>query len=85
MYGEDGHHAEIKCSVLPTRYTSDTDIIKIQEDRENAIIGYAVGEYYTSVGDLPRALDWLTRYHTFINSFNFTSTVPEKWRSLHAV
>jgi len=85
IYGDDGYHANIKCTILPTRYTRDTDVLRLREDRENAVIAYAAAEYFLTVLDMQSAIHWISRYNQFASTLNFKSTIPEKWRRLHEV
>lgn len=49
--------AEVTAVMVPNRYTSDTDRIKLRQDMEWATINFAVGEYYASRGDAKRAIE----------------------------
>lgn len=49
--------AEVTAVMIPSRYTSDTDRIKLRNDLEWATVNFAVGEYYASRGDAKRAIE----------------------------
>jgi hypothetical protein len=53
---------EITCVVIPKRYTSDTDRVKLREEFKWAVVNYAVSEYYASRGDAKRAVDYFSKY-----------------------
>ena len=58
----DSGMLEITCSVVPDRYTLDTDRVKLREQYNHAAVYFAVGEYYASRGDAKRALKWHRKY-----------------------
>lgn len=53
---------EITMVVVPERYSSGTDRIKLREEFKWAAVDYAVGEYYASRGDTQRAADYHGKY-----------------------
>lgn len=83
IYPIDGYHLDLKCVIVPKRYTTESEIIKLREDRESAVISYAVGEYYLNNKDPERAAEWLGRYNKFAASLHMHSTIPDKWRRLY--
>ena len=46
---------ELNCAVIPDRYTTSTDRIKLRDDFQKATIHYAVSEYWASRGDAAEA------------------------------
>lgn len=48
---------EINAVIIPDRYSSDEDRVKLREEFKWAAVHYAVGEYYASRGDAKRATD----------------------------
>ncbi len=53
---------EITCVVIPERYESDTDRVKLRDEFKWATVNYAVSEYYASRGDAKRSVDYFNRY-----------------------
>ena len=65
VYPRSGSNADVidfKCVVIPDRYTSDTDRIKLRDEYKWAVVHYAVSEYYAGRGDKPRAMDHYNIY-----------------------
>ncbi len=58
---------ELTVAVIPERYTSGTDRVKIRDDFKWAVVHYAVSEYWASRGDAVSALDHFQKYLTAIN------------------
>lgn len=79
MYSESGYQVELKCAVLPQRYTRDTEILQIRSDWEDALVNYAVAEYFTSVGDLEKATQWFGEYNKYARRFGHRTTMPDRW------
>jgi len=52
----DGSILEIWSVMIPSRYTEDTDRIKLRDTWEWAAAHYAVGEYYASIGEVKQAI-----------------------------
>jgi hypothetical protein len=53
---------EIRCVIIPERYKTDTDRVKLREEFKWATVHYAVSEYYASRGDARRASDYFSKY-----------------------
>ena len=53
---------QFQCVVIPDRYTSDTDRIKLRDEYKWAVVHYAVSEYYAGRGDKPRAMEHFNIY-----------------------
>lgn len=47
---------ELTCVVIPGRYSSDADRIKLRDEFKWAAVHFAVGEYYASRGDAQQAM-----------------------------
>jgi hypothetical protein len=60
--GADTDILELTAVMVPTRYTRDTDRLRVRRDLEWAAAHYAVGEYYASRGDARSAIDHHTQY-----------------------
>jgi hypothetical protein len=46
---------ELTCAVIPARYTTSTDRIKLPSDFQKAVVHYAVSDYWASRGDVMQA------------------------------
>jgi hypothetical protein len=61
----DTEMLEVKAVLIPKRYTTDTDRIKLRDSYQWAAVHYAVGEYWASRGDAQSAImhhnDYLKR------------------------
>ena len=57
-----GELLEIDAVVIPKRYTSDTDRIKLRDKFEWAAVHYAVSEYWASRGDAQTAVGHFNKY-----------------------
>jgi hypothetical protein len=79
MYGESGYQVELKCAVLPERYTRDTEVLQIRSDWEDALVNYAVAEYFTSVQDLEKAANWFAEYNKYAGQFGHRTKMPDRW------
>lgn len=53
---------ELTCVMIPERYASDDDRIKLRESFKKATVHYAVSEYYASRGDAKEATAHFKRY-----------------------
>lgn len=53
---------DLTCMVIPDRYTTDTDRIKLRSMFHDAAVKFAVGEYYASRGDAKQALEYHQKY-----------------------
>lgn len=60
--GADTDVLELTAVIVPTRYTADTDRLKVRKDLEWAAAHFAMGEYYASRGDAKSAIDHHARY-----------------------
>lgn len=47
---------ELNCIIIPDRYINDYDRVKVRHIYQDAMVDYAVGEYYASRGDAKQAL-----------------------------
>lgn len=63
-----------QCVVIPDRYTSDTDRIKLRTEYQWAVVHYAVSEYYAGRGDKPRAMEHMNLY---LNRLGLREAYPE--------
>ncbi len=52
----------IDAAMIPARYTSDTDRIKVRDNYRWAAVHFAVGEFWASRGDAQSAMDSHQRY-----------------------
>ena len=85
MYGEDGHQVELKCVVLPEKYTRDTEVLQIRSDWDDALVNYAVAEYFASVGDLEKSAMWFSQYYKYASQFGHRTQMPDRWVTTGAV
>lgn len=53
---------ELTMVLIPARYTSGTDRVKLRDDFKWAAVHYAVSEYYAGRGDAKSAIDHHKRY-----------------------
>jgi hypothetical protein len=53
---------ELTAVIIPARYTSDTDRLKVRKNLEWAAAQYAIGEYYASRGDAKSAIEHHGQY-----------------------
>jgi hypothetical protein len=53
---------EITCAIIPDRYTTDTDRVKLRSEFKWAAVNYAVAEYFASRGDAKRATEYFSKY-----------------------
>lgn len=53
---------ELKCVSIPTRYTADTDRIKVRDSFKWAVVHYATSEYYATRGDKNEAMVHIGKY-----------------------
>jgi hypothetical protein len=53
---------ELECAVIPDRYNTSTDRIKLRESFEKSVVHYAVSEYWASRGDARSAQQHLVKY-----------------------
>ncbi len=79
MYSDEGYYADIRCVVLPNRYETSTEPIQIRGDWEDAVVNYAVAEYFLGVGDLEKSIRWFSEYSKYAGKFGFRTTMPDRW------
>lgn len=53
---------EINAVVVPSRYTTDTDRVKLRDEFQWATVHYAVSEYYASRGDARSASEHFSKF-----------------------
>jgi hypothetical protein len=53
---------ELDCVMIPQAYTTDKDPVKVREQFQQAVVYFAVSEFYASRGDAKRAAEYHTRY-----------------------
>lgn len=53
---------DLDCVMIPRPYTSDKDPIKVRAQFQNAVVYFAVSEFYASRGDAKRAAEYHARY-----------------------
>lgn len=83
-YGEDGHHAEVECVVLPLRYSNDTQKTGLARDLESAPVNYAVAEFYASIGMLDRAARYQPLYESALEKYGRKHMIPDRRWGRHA-
>jgi len=69
---------EIEACVVPERYTSDEQRIKLRDDYQWAAVHYAVGEYYAGRGDAIQAKKFHTRYLMKLGIQGLYQETPER-------
>ncbi len=57
-----GKIIDLECVCIPSRYTADTDIIKLREQYRRAAVYFAISEYFASRGDAGRATEYGLKY-----------------------
>lgn len=65
---------ELTCVIIPARYESSNDRIKIRDNYKWAAVHYAVSEYWASRGDAKEAVFWFNKY---IQNLKIKSLVPK--------
>lgn len=72
---------ELKCVVIPGRYTDDVDRVKIRDTYKWSVIHYAVSEYYASRGAADEAKTHMAKYMKSLGLINNYFIAPENsWR-----
>ena len=71
---EDDDMVELTCVVVPVRYESSEDRIKIRDNYKWAAVHYAVSEYWASRGDAKEAMFWFGKY---LQNLGVKSLVPK--------
>lgn len=72
---------ELKCVVIPGRYTEDVDRVKLRETYKHAVVHYAVSEYYASRGAANEAKSHMAKYMQSVGLVNSYFIAPENaWR-----
>jgi len=71
---------DLRCVVIPARYSEGTDRVKDRDIFREAAINYAVSEYYASIGDAKSAVDCLNRYIELLGVQGlYTKTYDRSW------
>uniref|UniRef100_A0A6M3IJT6 Uncharacterized protein n=1 Tax=viral metagenome TaxID=1070528 RepID=A0A6M3IJT6_9ZZZZ len=52
---------ELDCVMIPKPYTTDTDPVKMRDAFEQAVVQFAVSEFFASRGDANRAGEWFKK------------------------
>lgn len=83
--GSSSDILELDCAVIPERYSSDDDRLKLRETFKKAIVSYAASEYYASRGDAKEAsmhykdyLDHVPFFKDYKESAEYTPRVGNK-------
>ncbi len=79
MYSSSGNQVELKCAVLPERYSRDTEVLQIRSDWEDALVNYAVAEYFANVQDWEKATHWFAEYSKYAGQFGYRTKMPDRW------
>ena len=53
---------DLDCVMIPQPYTLEKDQVKVRTQFQNAVVYFAVSEFYASRGDAKRATEYYTRY-----------------------
>jgi len=85
MYSSSGNQVELQCAVLPERYTRDTEVLQIRSDWEDALVNYAVAEYFANVQDWEKATHWFAEYGKYAGQFGYRTKMPDRWVTAGAV
>lgn len=65
---------ELDCAVIPDRYETSTDRIKLRESFEKAVVHHAVSDYWASRGDAKEAYKHLELY---TDAVGLTRSMPD--------
>lgn len=65
---------ELKCVSVPSRYTTDTDRIKMRESFKWAVVHFAVSEYYATRGDKNEAVK---HYQMYLEKIGIQNLYPD--------
>jgi len=66
---------EIEAVVIPDRYTSDEERIKLRDDYQWAAVYYAVGEFYAGRGDAKNAI---ANHNKYLKRLGIQQLYPEQ-------
>jgi len=77
-YGEDGHHAEVECAVMPIRYSNDTELTGLTRDLESAPVNYAVAEFFASIGQFDKAGRYQSMYDRYLEEYGRKHMMPDR-------
>ena len=75
----DGDAIMIDAVAIPSRYTEDTDPIKVRDVFQHALVHYAVSEFWASRGDAKTALWHIQRYSAKLGVAGIYPETRERW------
>ena len=74
----DDDMIELTCVVVPNRYETSEDRVKIRDNYKWAAVHYAVSEYWISRGDAKEAVFWFNKYLENMNLDRFAPQSNER-------